>query len=168
MSQLKSRKPLRLPNYDYSSAGYYFITICVKDGHELLGKIAGGGDLDAPRIELSEIGEIVEKYILLTNERHGHIKIDKFVIMPNHINLISVVLGGTSRSPSPTSARIPMFVSMLKKFVNKDCGFSIWQRGYHDHIIRNEQEYKQIWKYIDENPQKWESDEYFNRNNGEM
>ena len=63
-------------------------------------------------------------------------------------------------TPSPTNAIIPQFVSTLKRFSNKKIGGSIWQRSYHDHIIRNEQEYQKIWDYIDTNSLKWQDDCY--------
>ena len=162
MKELPVRKNIRLRDYDYSQAGYYFITICVKDKHEMLGRIAvGDGVLDVPFIQLSEYGKITDKHISSINSHYNHIEIQKYVIMPNHIHMIVVVECGTSRTPSPTNSTIPSLVSTLKRFVNKDCGFNMWQRSYHDHIIRNKEEYHRIQKYIDENPAKWESDCYF-------
>ena len=66
---LPKRKPTRLKEYDYSQNGAYFITICIKDRKELLGKIVGCGDFDAPQMILSEYGQILEKYINLMNEK---------------------------------------------------------------------------------------------------
>ena len=65
-----------------------FLTICVKDRKQLLGKIVGCGDFDTPQMILSECGAILDKYIDLMNEKCSHIKIDKYVIMPNHFHLI--------------------------------------------------------------------------------
>ena len=89
--ELSVRKNIRLKEYDYSSVGYYFVTICVKDGHELLGKVVGA----------------------ITNRPHANAHI------------------------------------------------SLWQKSFHDHIIRNEEEYLRICQYIDENPTKWEEDCYY-------
>ena len=71
---------------------------------------------------------------------------------------------GTSRAPSPTNEIVPQYVSMLKRFINKDIGFNIFQRSYYDHIIRNQKEYIAISKYIHNNPFKWDVDEYNPRN----
>lgn len=155
---LPKRKPVRLKEYDYGTYGAYFITICTKDKKEILCEIVGDGALDVPKIRLTHIGSIVEKYILSTNNING-LQVDKYVIMPNHIHLILVVATeGTSKAPSPTNAIIPHAVSTLKRFVNRDVGENIFQRSYHDHIIRNEQDYNEIWEYIDTNPVKWEND----------
>lgn len=66
---------------------------------------------------------------------------------------------GTMRASPPTQS-IPQLVKSLKILITKEIGFSLFQRSYHDHIIRNEKEYKQIWEYIDTNPLKWEEDKY--------
>ena len=158
------RKRNRLTGFNYSSKGSYFITICVKDRHNILGRLVGGGVLDAPRIELSEYGVIAEKYINSIDRAYKNISLDKYVIMPNHIYLILTVCNsgdGTSRTPSHTNALVPLFVSTFKRFTNKNCGFSIFQRSYHDHIIRNEQEYQKIWQYIGANPRMWEEDCFY-------
>ena len=121
-----SRKPNRLKNYDYSSNGMYFITVCAKNKDLIFGKIVGGGVPDAPHsdccllspdsisINLSETGKIVRKHILRINQL-DNISVDKYVIMPNHIHLIicidkpflsdamSVKIGGMSGTPSPTT-----------------------------------------------------------------
>lgn len=85
---LNERKPTRLEGHDYSTPGAYFITICTKDRKHLLGKIVGCGDFDAPQMILSDYGNILDKYINLMNKKYSHIKIDKYVIMPNHFHLI--------------------------------------------------------------------------------
>ena len=114
--ELSKRKPNRIPHFDYSAPGAYFVTICTQDKAPLLGTVVGGGALDAPDVRLSRSGEIVQKYILSGNRIPG-VTVDKFVIMPNHIHLILLVEAdastGTSRAPSPTNAVIPHFVSTL-------------------------------------------------------
>ena len=164
---LPIRKPNRLPQFDYSTPGAYFITICTKDKKCILGDIVGGGALDAPQICLSQNGRIVEWYILSGNQISG-VMVDKFVIMPNHIHLIVMVdetaCSGTSRAPSPTNAVIPHFVSTLKRFCHRDIGRVIFQRSYHDHVIRNEKDYLKIWEYIDNNPYRWEEDCFYTEN----
>ena len=87
--------------------------------------------------------------------------------MQNHINFILKSGGGgrgPARAPSPTNEIVPQYVSMLKRFINKDIGFNIFQRSYYDHIIRNQKEYIAISKYIHNNPIKWDVDEYNPRN----
>ena len=85
---LPNRKPTRLKGYDYSTPGMYFLTVCTKYRKHLLGEIVGCGDFDAPQMILSEYGQILDKHIRLMNEKYSHIKIDKYVIMPNHFHFI--------------------------------------------------------------------------------
>ena len=162
---LPARKPNRLTEYDYSTPGAYFITLCAEKRANLFGQVVGGGALDAPQVKLSRIGKIVERYILSGN-RIPAVTVDKYVIMPNHIHLVLFVApaleGGTSRAPSPTNAVVPHFISTLKRFCHRDIGKRIFQRSYYDHIIRNEQDYLGIWEYIETNPAKWNEDRFYN------
>ena len=66
--------------------------------------------------------------------------------MPNHIHLLIRIENGTSRAPSPTNALLPLAVSVLKRKVNREVGENIFQRSFYDHIVRNEQDYKEIWE----------------------
>lgn len=85
--------------------------------------------------------------------------------MPNHVHLIVVIsedaLHGSSRTPTPTNMMIPGYISTLKRMCNKDLGKNIWQRSFHDHIIRDEYDYRKIWEYVDSNAQKWNEDCFF-------
>ena len=159
---IPKRKPTRLKNYDYSTDGYYFITICTKDKEKIFGNIVGDDAHDVPKINLSSVGKIVDKYILSTNNV-PMVSVDKYVIMPNHIHIILKVdsNGGTSKAPSPTNNKISLAVSTLKRFVNSEVGTNIFQRSFHDHIIRGEDDYKKIWEYIDTNPVKWQDDCFY-------
>ena len=163
MNELPKRINNRLVEFDYSQNGAYFVTICTKDRECILSEVVGGGVLDAPQMQLTKYGIIVDNQIKEINDTYTNLNIDKYVIMPNHVHLIVVVCheNGTSRTPSPTNAVIPRFVSTLKRFTNKKCGFNLWQRSFHDHIIRNQPDYDRIWQYIDENPIKWELDKYY-------
>ncbi|MCQ2406663.1 MAG: hypothetical protein MJ067_05565, partial [Oscillospiraceae bacterium] len=124
------RKPLRLRDYNYDSAGYYFITICTEGKRHLLGHIVGAGVPDGPQMSLSPAGKIVDAQIKEMASHYDNIDVPKYVLMPNHIHLIIVVTGhGTSRTPSPTNSTIPAFISTLKRFTNKKHGIPLWQRG---------------------------------------
>ena len=154
---LPERKANRLYEYDYSTNGAYFITICTQDRKPVLSHIVGGGALDAPTVNLTKIGQIAHKYILSSNRIPG-ITVNKFVIMPDHIHLmvqVNETANGTSKAPSPTNMAIPHFVSTLKRFCHREIGSTIFQRSYYDHVIRNQQDYDEIWQYIENNPRKW-------------
>ena len=131
-SALPKRKPNRLQEYDYSSDGVYFVTICTQNKDCILGRIVGGGVLDAPKIELSKYGKAVDEQIALMNSMYDNVIIEKYVIMPNHIHLLIRIENksesGTSRTPSPTNSVIAMFVSTFKRFTNKNAGEKLWQR----------------------------------------
>ena len=168
--ELPVRKNIRLKEYDYSSAGYYFVTMCVKGRHEMLGKIVGDAPLRVPHCELSEYGIFVNEQIQKIDRIYPHVLVDKYVIMPNHVHMITVVQNrtsvaedGTRRGASPTKATVPQIIQSLKSMTTKQSGFNMWQRSYHDHIIRDEIEYQRIWQYIDENPQKWMEDDHYVR-----
>mgnify|MGYP002601044692 CR=1 FL=1 len=153
---LPKRKSLRLPNHDYA-CGWYFVTICTKDKRPSLGTVVGGDAHIAPHVALSNIGSVAEMYL---KRIPG---IDTYVVMPNHVHFVVSITAerGPSRTPAPTNARLPAFLSAWKRLTNKKAGFPIWQRGYYDHVIRNEADYLRIWQYMDENPVRWTEDEYY-------
>ncbi len=169
----RSRKPNRLKGYNYSRSNAYFITICVKDRLELLGKIDvmsdtfKGNELccstssQLPRMVLSPNGIIVDRRIKTIRRYYEYISIDNYVIMPNHIHMIVTIHNYSNKqeiSKHPANAAIPSLVATIKRFVHKECGFSFFQRSYHDHIIRSEREYERISQYISANPLLWETD----------
>ena len=145
------------------SSGVYFITICVENRRNLLGKAVGGDAHIAPHVELSDTGKIMKRYIENIDLQTG-VLLDHYVIMPNHIHLLIRLDNGMMWASSPTqtaSAIIPGAVRSFKILVTKQIGYSIWQRSYHDHIIRNQSKYQIIWRYIDNNPATWQKDRYF-------
>ena len=105
------------------------------------------------------------------NFQYDNVRIDKYVIMPNHIHLIinisetsteNNILCGMSQAPYPTTnAIIPKFVSLFKRYCNLEYGKNLFQRSFHDHIIRDESDYLKIWNYIDTNPAKWKEDCFY-------
>jgi REP element-mobilizing transposase RayT len=122
-------------------------------------------------IELTEIGESVNEYLKRMDISHHAARLDNYVIMPNHVHLLVTLIGaeqglGTQRTASPTtasptSAVIPQIVHGLKSYTKKLISESVWQRSYHDHIVRNEAEYQKIWDYIDTNVQNWKTDVFY-------
>ena len=168
--ELPKRKSTCLADYDYSSEGAYFITICTKNKQKILCDIVGDGVYDIPQTNLFQYGNITDKYIQKLSSQYDNIRVDKYVIMPNHIHLIikifepiknERILNGTSQAPSPTNAIVPKFVSLYKRYCNREIGENIFQRSFHDHLIRDEKDYLKIWNYIDTNPQKWSEDCFY-------
>ena len=166
MSDLPVRKRNRLKGYDYSQNGIYFLTVCTKDNKCVLGRIVGDGDPDVPQMVLSEYGKITEKYIQSVKQTYNHITVMNYVIMPNHIHLIVMLYSDNnifrkSQADNPANDYIPVMISAFKKLTNKEIGFNIWQRSYHDHIIRNETSFQNIWDYIEANPARWKKDCFY-------
>ena len=163
--ELIKRKPTRLKNFDYNSTGAYFITICTENRREILSRIVGGDVLDAPRsVELLPYGKTAEKYINQLNDFYDDIKVDRYVIMPNHIHIILFVLdNGSSGTSTPTKqhSAVSRFVSTFKRFCNKEYGENIWQRYFNDHIIRNREDYEEHVRYVCENPVCWYDDDLY-------
>lgn len=161
MDSLPKRKTNRLTGYDYSRPGCYFVTICAKNRRYLfwdefdwrVGAACG-------RPLLSQIGTIVEKEIHRLSQIYSMVCVDKFVVMPNHIHLLIRIRFSESGRPqaAPTLSQI---INQFKGSATKRAGYILWQKGYHDHIIRSEADYLRIWDYIDTNPAKWREDCYY-------
>ena len=157
MEERPNRRQLRLPDYDYSAPGAYFITICTDKRREILSTVFVGADAHiGPQVRLTTIGQIAEKYICSIPG------IDRYVIMPNHIHMIINIgkADGSMWASTPTKS-ISSIVRSFKTLVSKEVGGSIWQRSFYDHVIRSEAEYLCVWEYIDSNPARWSEDEYY-------
>ncbi len=152
--ELPKRKNIRLENYDYSSPGTYFITICVKDRKAILSNIVVGASIARPKeIQLTQYGEIVEIAINNIPKHYPIISVDNYVIMPDHIHLLLRIHSDIDGRPmvAPTIDRV---IKQMKGYITKQIGFSIWQKSYNDHIVRGLDDYKNIWEYIENNPLK--------------
>ena len=146
MTELPKRKSPRIRGYDYGTPNYYFITICTHDKKCIFGNVCN----------LNEFGRIAEECINLVPERFPGIRIDKYVIMPNHVHAIVIV---ENHAVTDISTVIGQYKMSVTKRIREMCkNLDVWQRSYHDHIIRNQKGYETIWEYIQNNPQKWEED----------
>ena len=144
MSDPPKRKRLRLQNHDYAENGFYFLTFCTKGKRQILSEVINDTEHGA-YVRLLPYGIITERFI---SNIPG---IDKYVIMPNHVHLIIHKTNGKSIFGDMRS---------LKGLITKTIGENIWQVSYYDHIIRNESDYLEKCRYIDENPARWADDEY--------
>lgn len=152
---LPKRKNIRLNDYNYSSNGAYFITICTKNKENLLWKNVGANCVrPLEQLPLSKIGIVIENEIYKLNTVYENIKVDKYQIMPNHIHLIIFIYEDSNGRTqfAPTISRI---IKQFKGSITKQIGFSIWQKSFYDRIIRNEKEYQSVWNYIHNNPLKY-------------
>ena len=144
------RKPNRIKHFDYSRQGAYFITLCTRDREKILSRVT-----EPPTIELLPHGEIADKYIRQMDAFYPHLSVEKYVIMPDHVHLLITIHEAAEAEKERTSV-IARFVGTFKRFCDREYGENIWQARYYDHVIRNEQDYRDVWQYIENNPYKKE------------
>jgi len=162
------RRSIRLKGYDYSSPGAYFVTVCEKKRRCMFGDVVDG------EMRLSEYGRVVQECWEWLERRYQYVNLDQWVVMPNHIHGIIVILnnrevtsrGGSRTAPTkrkPLGRLIGAFKTISTKHINQlrgTPGVSLWQRNYYEHIIRDKSELDRIRHYIVDNPLKWEWDKY--------
>lgn len=181
--QKPERRNVRLKDYDYSTAGAYFVTICTQNRKHLFGEVLNG------EIILNSLGKIVQSCWTNIPHHFPHIEIDEFIIMPNHFHGIVIIndqitndsasvgaplvgahkkqLSWAGTRPAPTFGNI---VGAFKSITTVECIRQIkklgmpkfdkrlWQRNYYEHVIRDENDLYQTRKYIQENPLQWDLD----------
>jgi len=178
------RRSIRLQGYDYSQPGIYFITLCTQNHECLFGEILNG------EMRLNEFGKMTQQCWLEIPHHFPHVKLDEFVIMPDHIHgiiILNDIVGAKNFSPQPSNNFSPQpiptpqqnitpFRSPSKTIGSIIRGFKIgvtrgfrqntdiyvvWQRNYYEHIIRNKVELNRMRQYIIDNPKKWKTDENY-------
>ena len=171
----QKRKRNRLKEFDYSNAGYYFVTICVNDRKDYFGKIKNEDCV------LNEFGIIVKQILENIPVKYPYVELDYYVIMPNHIHIILIIDPSenvsvvTSRDLSPVGSPKPKIKSLseiigaFKTMSSKELHLKglkefKWQRSFYDRIIRDERELYQIRKYIEQNPLSLEIDKQLPEN----
>ena len=159
---LPKRKHPRLDNYDYSTAGAYFITICTQNRHCFLSRIVGRG-LAPAETQLTAYGAIAKEQLFLLEERYPTLKIDQYVIMPNHIHLILQIEETAGASPRPTISDI---ICAYKSLTTRECKKvrpidKLFQTSFYEHVIRGQADYDEIAAYIVNNPKQWELDQLY-------
>ena len=173
------RRSIRLHNYDYSQSGMYFVTLCTQNRECLFGEIVDG------QMQLNDVGKMVRAVWDEIPAHYPGIDVDEFVIMPNHIHGITVIVGagpracpdstktqtnGQPQGVAPTGLPLSGVVQRFKTMTTKryadgveQSGWppfpaKLWQRNYWEHVVRNEPELDRIREYIQNNPGQWESD----------
>jgi REP element-mobilizing transposase RayT len=156
----------RLKEWDYSSPGYYFVTMCTQNRECAFGEIVNG------QMQLSSIGKIVAEEWQKTEQIRENIELDEWIIMPNHIHAI-VVIEDDKKNNVETHCNASLqinknnlsyiirgFKSSATKRIRTSghTDFS-WQSRFYDHVIRNENSLEQIREYIHNNALKWDTDE---------
>jgi len=174
MKITRQRKQIRLREYDYRRAGFYFVTICTRNREPLLGSVSTNGTVGVdPRSTLikSVLGQIVEQTWFDLPAHNPTIHLHEFVLMPNHIHGIIQIDHDTERvdlGSTPTNRPLSEIIRQFKSFSTRKInvyrnapGAPVWQRNYYERIIRNDKSYIQIAQYIENNPAQWQEDELF-------
>ena len=175
------RQSIRLPGYDYSQSGAYFVTICADRRQCLFGDVVDG------QMRLNQYGAIVAETYQWLCQRYPYLISDEWIVMPNHFHAIMVITDkprrGVSRNAptinkqrttdnsnnlskstikrKPLGRLIGAFKTVSTKKINilQDApGTTLWQRNYYEHIIRNQDAMDKIRQYIVNNPLSWEND----------
>ncbi len=174
------RRSLRLPGFDYAQRGAYFVTVVAHDRACLFGDVVDGA------MCLNEAGRVVESCWAAIPDHFPHVELDAFVVMPNHVHGIVLIVGDVSadvgtrdrakdgakdfsplpgrastfRSPSKTLGSIVRgFKIGVTKWMRANTGVrDVWQRNYFEHVIRNETALNRIRQYIIDNPARWQED----------
>ena len=179
---IKQRKQIRLKKYDYSDAGWYFVTICTQNRECLFGNIINN------KMILNKFGEIIKQYWLEIQIHFNNVELDEFVIMPNHFHGIIIIRNikqnvgaGFPRPINSFGPTLGQIVGYFKYQTTKHINILIkgsgnptptkepnkikqfFQRLYYEHIIRNEFDLHRIRQYIKDNSINWEND----KNNSE-
>ena len=156
---IPKRKQLRLPTYDYTKNGLYFITICIQNKKPLLGHIKEHIMLK------SDAGQMIESIWYQLENKYNSLTLHEFVVMPNHIH--GIIEFYNSTIPIPTiiqnfkSLTTNRYIKQVHQNRWKPFNKRLWQRNYYEHIIRNDASLHTIQKYIINNPIKWKEDSLY-------
>jgi REP element-mobilizing transposase RayT len=177
------RHSIRLPGYDYSQSGAYFVTVCTQNRTCWFGTIING------EMKMNDAGRMIEKWYLEIANKFADIKPGEYIVMPNHfhaiiVNATPVVPVGADlcvcpdigmgehhheqgeHAGSPLHRVVQWFKTMTtNEYIRnvKNNGWTpfekrLWQRNYYEHIIRDDGEYLRIAEYIANNPMNWRND----------
>ena len=152
------RRAARLPGYDYRTDGYYFITICTDQRRCLLSSIQAG------TVYLSPLGRIADQEWRRTAAVHRGLQLDAYVIMPNHFHA-AVMLNHEATDRPPLGVAISGFKAAVTRRARRlyTRTFEVWQRGYYEHIVRNDQDLEAVRQYIEHNSERWTEDREYPR-----
>ena len=179
--EMPQRKQNRLSEYDYGQEGAYFVTICTQNRARLFQMelpgvgnglcavpnktdIAKRNDTQVVPYEIMpkiSANEIIHKWIGEMENRFPNVAIDKYVVMPDHLHLIVTIKERHIGCSLPDAMRFfktmttNAYMRGVKEGALPPFDRKLWQKSYYDHVIRNRQDYNEVWEYIENNPTKW-------------
>ncbi len=147
------RKRNRLEGYDYSRGGAYYVTICAQFKRCIIGAVV---DCDPePVMRCNDLGHLVNACIRGIPEHYPTVRIARHCVMPNHVHML-LYFDTERKNPSLSTV-----INQFKGFVTKTAGHPVWQKGYYEHVVRSETDFRQIGEYIEHNAAKWKTDENY-------
>lgn len=155
---LPNRKSIRLKGWDYSSPGWYFITIAVKNMKPVFGVVVNG------RMVLNSAGEVADRFWREIPDHFPRAVLDEFVVMPNHVHgLLHLVDRDTARRvplqfeafSKPVKGSISTIIRSYKSAVTRELGEKLWQGRFYDVRARDEAARTNIRRYIRRNPENY-------------
>ena len=135
--ELPERKRIRLSNYNYAAAGAYFITFCTKERVCILRD---------EKKNLTEEGRNTSEAIEAIADKYEYIHTDRYIVMPDHVHLILEI------DSWDNGVSIETVINQTKRRASMKSGYSMWQKGYYEHIVRNSDDYLRICEYMENNP----------------
>ncbi len=165
MDRFVSRKSPRLAKYDYSQEGAYFLTICTQNRSPLFGEVRDD------MLQLNSAGEMVAYWWTQIPIKYPTCQIDAFVVMPNHIHGILTI--ELSKLTDEQSCSVSTVMQWFKTITTnayirgvRESGWTgfdraLWQRSFHDHIIRNDAALDNLREYVTNNPARWVQDTFY-------
>lgn len=161
------RRSIRLQRFDYRHPNAFFITLCARERQHLFGHITDGV------LQPTALGFLAQQLWPTIGIHANHAVPEELVLMPNHLHAvlqITVAANSTTREAfgKAVPGSLPTLMKSFKSTVTREArrqglttGKSIWQRGYYEHVIRNEQDYLRILEYMADNPRRWEQDRFY-------
>ena len=160
------RKVVRLPNWDYSNAGCYFVTFCTHERKMTLGRVLEEPAEDGATIlKLSQAGMFCQASIESIPERFPAVCVEDFVVMPNHVHLLCSLRATDDELQESLLSRVVGYTKSKTTRALREHGYkgAVWQRSFYDHVVRDEADYLRIMEYIENNPAKWAEDRFYLR-----
>jgi putative transposase len=149
------QKRLRAPGYDYASPGTYWVTICVHHMERRFGHVDDG------EVHLNDAGTMVETAWINLPDRFPGMTLDAYVVMPNHLHGIVMIVGeprvslseaiGAFKSITTVSYARGVRAGQYPAFDR-----TLWQRGFEDRIVQTDRRLETLRAYVEGNPGRWQ------------
>ena len=154
METLPQRKTLRLPEYDYGQNGYYFVTICTYERQALFHSLVGAHLCVRPSGE----EPFLIRWLYELEHKYPGAAVDCWAVMPDHLHIILAITGAHTGAPLQEMLKwyktqtTNAYIRMVKQGIFPPFRKHVWQRGYYEHVIRNNADLTETRQYILNNP----------------